>query len=84
MHRATVILFMICAINPRLKKLFEEFLHTFNIQLITGIRSNVRNMLMSMMQTFARKRAIAETIIDQLKICPQLSIPAISVQSTSW
>ena len=55
------------------KKLFEELLRTFNIQLITGIRSNMKNQLMSLMdKLLLRKRAISETIIDQLKNISQI------------
>ena len=55
------------------KKLFEELLRTFNIQLITGVRSNMKNRLMPWMdKLLLRKRAIVETIIDQLKNISQI------------
>jgi hypothetical protein len=55
------------------KQLFEELLRTFNIQLITGIRSNMQNKLMPLMdKILLRKRAIVETIIDQLKNISQI------------
>jgi Transposase DDE domain len=55
------------------KKLFEEVLRTFNVQLITGIRSNMKNQLMPWMdKLLLRKRAISETIIDQLKNISQI------------
>ena len=55
------------------KKLFEELLRTFNIQLITGVRSNMKNRLMPLMdKLLLRKRAIVETIIDQLKNISQI------------
>ncbi len=55
------------------KKLREELLHTFNVQLITGIRSNMKNGLMPLMdKLLLRKRAIVETIIDQLKNISQI------------
>jgi transposase len=55
------------------KKLFEELLRTFNVQLITGIRSNMKNQLMPWMdKLLLRKRAISETIIDQLKNISQI------------
>jgi len=55
------------------KKLFEELLRTFNIQLITGLRSNMKNRLMPLMdKLLLRKRAIVETIIDQLKNISQI------------
>jgi transposase len=55
------------------KKLCEELRRTFNIQLITGIRSNLKNVLMPLMdKLLLRKRAIVETIIDQLKNISQI------------
>jgi hypothetical protein len=55
------------------RKLFEELLRTFNVHLITGIRSNMKNQLMPLMdKLLLRKRAIAETIIDQLKNISQI------------
>jgi hypothetical protein len=55
------------------KKLFEELLRTFNLQLITGIRSNMKNRLIPLMdKLLLRKRAITETIIDQLKNISQI------------
>ena len=55
------------------KKLFEELLRTFHVQLITGIRSNMKNRLMPLMdKLLLRKRAISETIIDQLKNISQI------------
>jgi hypothetical protein len=55
------------------KKLVEELLRTFNLQLITGIRSNMKNQLMPLLdKLLLRKRAITETIIDQLKNISQI------------
>jgi len=55
------------------KSLHEELLRTFNVQLVTGIRSNMKNMLMPLMdKILLRKRAIVETIIDQLKNISQV------------
>ena len=55
------------------KKLFEELLRTFSVQLVTGIRSNMKNVLIPLMdKILLRKRAIAETIIDQLKNISQI------------
>jgi len=55
------------------QKLRDELLRTFNIQLITGIRSNMENVLMPLMdKLLLRKRAIVETIIDQLKNISQI------------
>lgn len=51
----------------------EELLRTFNVQLVTGIRSNMKNILMPLMdKILLRKRAIVETIIDQLKNISQI------------
>lgn len=50
------------------QKLFEELLRTFNTQLITDIRSNMKNKLMPLIdKLLLRKRAISETIIHQPK-----------------
>jgi hypothetical protein len=55
------------------KKLTEELLRTFNVQLITGIRANMKNCLMPLLdKLLLRKRAISETIIDQLKNISQI------------
>lgn len=55
------------------KTLRQELLRTFNIELVTGIRSNMKNTLMSLMdKILLRKRAIVETIIDQLKNISQI------------
>lgn len=55
------------------KTLRAELLRTFNVQLVTGIRSNMKNALMPLMdKLLLRKRAIVETIIDQLKNISQI------------
>jgi Transposase DDE domain len=55
------------------KKLGDELLRTFHVQLITGIRSNMKNVLMPLTdKLLLRKRAIVETIIDQLKNISQI------------
>jgi hypothetical protein len=55
------------------KKLHDELLRTFNVRLITGIRSNMQNRLMPLMdKIMLRKRAMVETIIDQLKNISQI------------
>ena len=55
------------------KKLAEELLRTFNVQLLTGIRSNMKNILLPLIdKLLLRKRAIVETIIDQLKNLSQI------------
>jgi hypothetical protein len=53
--------------------LFEELLRTFHVQLTTGIRSNMKNQLMPLMdKLLLGKRAIVETIIEQLKNISQM------------
>jgi hypothetical protein len=53
--------------------LFEELYRTFGIQLITKLKSNMKNRLMPLSdKLLLRKRAIAETIIDQLKNISQI------------
>ena len=50
------------------QSLFERLLHQLGIQLMTKPRRNMRNRLMPLMdKLLSRKRAIVETIIDQLK-----------------
>ena len=54
------------------KDLFEEFFRE-DIQLITGIRKNMKNRLMPLMdKVLLRKRSIIETINDQLKNISQI------------
>ena len=53
--------------------LFEELYQTFGIQLITKLKSNMKNRLMEFSdKLLLRKRAIVETIIDQLKNISQI------------
>lgn len=53
--------------------LFETLYRTFDIQLITKIKSNMKNRLMLLSdKLLLRKRAIVETIIDQLKNISQI------------
>ena len=53
--------------------LFEELLNNFNIRFIVGIKSNMKNKLLSVFdKILLRKRAIIETIIDQLKNISQI------------
>lgn len=55
------------------KALFQELLDTFGIQLITKLKKNMKNQLMPLAdKILLRKRAIAETIIDQLKNISQI------------
>ena len=55
------------------KPLADQLRETFGIQLITKIRSNMRNQLMPLAdKLLLRKRSIVETIIDQLKNISQI------------
>lgn len=55
------------------KALFQELLYTFGIQLITKLKKNMKNQFMPLAdKILLRKRAIAETIIDQLKNISQI------------
>lgn len=55
------------------QKLFHELLETFGIQLITKLKKNMPNRLLPPAdKILLRKRAIAETIIDQLKNISQI------------
>jgi len=53
--------------------LFEYLLQTFNLRLITKLRSNMKNRLLPLAdRLLLRQRAIVETIIDQLKNISQI------------
>ena len=53
--------------------LFRQLLETFGLQLITELRSNMPNRLLPLAdKVLLRKRAIVETIIDQLKNISQI------------
>ena len=53
--------------------LFEQVLETFNVQLITRIKRNMKNRLMPLIdKLLLRKRAIIESVIDQLKNISQI------------
>jgi len=55
------------------RALLEQLLDTFNIQLITRLRKNMKNRLMPMIdKLLLRKRAIIESVIDQLKNISQI------------
>jgi Transposase DDE domain len=55
------------------KQLFQELLDTFGIRLITKLRKNMPNRLLPLVdKVLLRKRAIVETIIDQLKNISQI------------
>lgn len=70
------------------KALRDELFRTFSVELVTGVRSNMKNVLMPLMdKILLRKRAMVEPIIDQLltnaRTLRRLSLRAIEVQSTS-
>ena len=53
--------------------LFEQLLETFGVQFITQLKSNMKNRLMPLAdRLLLRKRAIVETILDQLKNISQI------------
>jgi len=53
--------------------LFEQLLETFNLQLITKLRKNIKNRLVPLMdKLLLRKRAIIESVVDQLKNISQI------------
>ena len=53
--------------------LFEQLLDTFGIQLITKLRKNMKNRLLPLMdKILLRKRAIIESVVDQLKNISQI------------
>ena len=53
--------------------LFEQLLETFNVQLITQLKKNMKNRLMPLVdKLLLRKRAIIESVIDQLKNISQI------------
>ena len=53
--------------------LFEQLFDTFNVQLITRLRKNMKNRLMSLFdKLLLRKRAIIESVFDQLKNISQI------------
>jgi hypothetical protein len=55
------------------KALRDELFRTISIELVTGVHSNMKNVLMALMgKILFRKRAIAETIIHQLKNISQI------------
>jgi transposase len=55
------------------KPLFEQLWQDFQVQLITKLRKNMKNRLMTMSdKLLLRKRALIETIIDQLKNISQI------------
>ena len=56
-----------------LESLFEQLLETFNVQLITRLQKNMKNRLMPLIdKVLLRKRAIIESVVDQLKNISQI------------
>lgn len=53
--------------------LFEQLLATFNVQLITRLKKNMKNRLIPLFdKLLLRKRAIIESVVDQLKNISQI------------
>lgn len=53
--------------------LFEQLLQTFGVQLITKLKKNMKNRLLPLMdKLLLRKRAIIESVVDQLKNISQI------------
>lgn len=53
--------------------LFEQLLDTFGVQLITKLRKNMKNRLLPLVdKLLLRKRAIIESVVDQLKNISQI------------
>ena len=53
--------------------LFEQLLETFGVQLITKLKKNMKNRLLPWMdKLLLRKRAIIESVVDQLKNISQI------------
>ena len=53
--------------------LFEQLLDTFGVQLLTKLRKNMKNRLMPLIdKLLLRKRAIIESVVDQLKNISQI------------
>jgi transposase len=53
--------------------LFEQLLSTFGVQLITKLRKNMKNRLLPWMdKLLLRKRALIESVVDQLKNISQI------------
>lgn len=53
--------------------LFEQLMETFGVQLITKLRKNMKNRLLPLMdKLLLRKRAIIESVVDQLKNISQI------------
>lgn len=53
--------------------LFEQLLDTFGVQLLTKLRKNMKNRLLPLLdKLLLRKRAIIESVVDQLKNISQI------------
>jgi hypothetical protein len=53
--------------------LFEQLLDTFGVQLITKLKKNMKNRLLSLIdKLLLRKRAVIESVVDQLKNISQI------------
>ena len=55
------------------KKMFEELMASVGVQVITKLKRNMKQRLMSLSdRLLLRKRAVVETVIDQLKNISQI------------
>jgi hypothetical protein len=55
------------------QSLFQQLLETFGVQLITKLKKNMKNRLLPWMDNLLlRKRAIIESVVDQLKNISQI------------
>jgi hypothetical protein len=65
-----------------LQALFEQLLETFNVQPITRIKKNMKNRLLPMIaKILLCKRAVIESLMDQLKNISKRNTLVIAVQS---
>ena len=56
--------------------LFDQLQETFEVQLITKLRKNMKNRLLPLIDKLQlRKRAIIESVVDQLKNISQIEHP---------
>jgi hypothetical protein len=55
------------------QSLFEQLLDTFGVQLVTKLRKNMKNRLLPLIdKLLLRKRAVIESVVDQLKNISQI------------
>jgi hypothetical protein len=55
------------------QKMFEELMNSVGVQVVTKLRRNIKQRLMSLGdRLLLRKRAVVETVIDQLKNISQI------------